>query len=64
MEWIFLALTVHLLFGLSFSYLACREEKKKFCWFIAGTLLGGMAFLGFLIFDSLKPFTPVDRNRE
>ena len=55
MEWIFLVLVTHLLFGLLCGYLACRAERRTPPWFLAGALLGGLALVGFLLFGNPKP---------
>ena len=61
MEWIFLVLVSHLLFGFSCGYLAFRAERRTPPWFLAGTLLGGLALVGFLCFGNSKPPEAIEK---
>ncbi len=47
MIWIFLFIVLHLFFGVFCAYLAHENRHRTESWFLAGTLLGGLALLGF-----------------
>ena len=57
MDWFFLTLVcAHLMIGLFCGHLAYETKQKAEPWFLAGTLLGALALVGFLVHYNRKRF--------
>lgn len=55
MTWIYLFIVLHLCFGILCGSLAHKRHHRTESWFLAGTILGGLALIGFWAMNYRKP---------
>jgi hypothetical protein len=55
MFWLIFALCAHLVFGLICRNLAINARVRVEPWFLAGTVLGGLAVIAFLLLERYRP---------
>ena len=54
MTWVYVFIVLHLFFGVLCGCLAHEKHQRTESWFLAGTLLGGLALIGFWVMTYRK----------